>query len=322
MKKGQIGIELGTKHLRICTTGKDQFLRLKNVIAINQQMQIAATGNDAFLMFEKEPHEIQIITPMTHGVIGDYTNMRLLLSTVLRKYFRRLRKYQVYIAAPADITGVEKRAFYDLVWESAARVKEVHLLSKPMLDALGAGLDVYEPCGNMMIDFGSDTTEISVISLGGIVKSRLLKYGGSQIDQWIIQRMKREYNIDIGRRTAERLKIRYSKNDEDKNVVIKGRDLVTGLPKKMTVAASIPEEKVKDYIYEVILEARRILEVIPPELASDIMINGIYMTGGGASFQKIKPWMEEELKMPVYISQQPDDSVIRGLKLLMMSESK
>lgn len=322
MKKGQIGIELGTKHLRICTREKEQFLRLKNVIAIDQQMHVAATGNEAFLMYEKEPHEIQIITPMTHGVIGDYTNMRLLLTTVFAKYFRRFKKYKVCIAAPSDITGVEKRAFYDLVWESAGRIKEVRLLAKPMLDAIGAGLNVYEPCGNMMIDFGADTTEISVISLGGIVRSRLLKYGGNQIDQWIISKMKRGYNIDIGQKTAERLKIQYSKNEEEKNALIKGRDLVTGLPKKMSVPASIPEEKVRDYIYEVMLEAKGILEVIPPELASDIMVNGIYITGGGASFQTIKPWMEEELKIPVHLGQQPEDSVIRGLKALMMNESK
>lgn len=317
MKKGQIGIELGTKHLRICTKEKEQFLRIKNLIAIDHQGKIAATGNEAFLMYEKEPHEIQMIAPITNGVIGDYTNMRLLLSAIMQKYFRHFRKYTVNVASPVDITGVERRAFYDLIWESVRKLRDVRLIPKPILAAAGSGIDIYQPSGNMMIDFGAGTTEISVMSLGGIVKSRLLSYGGNQIDQWLVHRMKREYNMNIGRKSAERLKIQYSKNENEKSTVIKGRDLVSGLPTKKTVMISVAEEKVKDYIHEVTMEAKAILEIIPPELASDIMVHGIYLSGGGASFGKIGLWMEEELGIPVHAAKQPEDSVIRGLKMLM-----
>lgn len=317
MKKGQIGIELGTKNLRICTKEREQFLRVKNLIAIDSQGKIAAIGNEAFLMYEKEPHEIQMIAPMLHGVIGDYTNMRLLLSAIIQKYFRHFRKYTVNIAAPVDITGVEKRAFYDLIWESVRKIREIRLIPKPILAAAGSGIDIYQPSGNMMIDLGADTTEISVMSLGGIVKSRLFPYGGNQIDQWLVHRMKREYNMNIGRKSAERLKIQYSKNETEKNVLIKGRDLVSGLPSKKSVSTSVAEKKVKDYIHEITIEAKAILEIIPPELASDIMVHGIYISGGGASFGKTGIWMEEELGIPVHVSKQPEDSVARGLKVLM-----
>ncbi len=238
MKKGQIGIELGTKHIRVCTREKEQYVRIKNMIAIDGEANIRAVGNEAFRMYEKEPSNIQMIAPITSGVIGDYTNMRLLLAAVLRKYFRYFRKCTVDVAAPSDITGVEKRAFYDLVWESGRRLRDVRLVSKPMLAAIGSGLDVNAPCGNMIIDFGAGTTEISVISLGGIVKSRLLKFGGDQIDQWIVHKVRRLYNIDIGRRSAERLKLQYSKNEDEKQVVMKGRDLLSGLPGKITVPVS------------------------------------------------------------------------------------
>lgn len=317
MKKGQIGIELGTKNLRICTKEREQFLRVKNLIAIDSQGKIAAIGNEAFLMYEKEPHEIQMIAPMLHGVIGDYTNMRLLLSAIIQKYFQHFRKYTVNIAAPVDITGVEKRAFYDLIWESVRKIREIRLIPKPILAAAGSGIDIYQPSGNMMIDLGADTTEISVMSLGGIVKSRLFPYGGNQIDQWLVHRMKREYNMNIGRKSAERLKIQYSKNETEKNVLIKGRDLVSGLPSKKSVSTSVAEKKVKDYIHEITIEAKAILEIIPPELASDIMVHGIYISGGGASFGKTGIWMEEELGIPVHVSKQPEDSVVRGLKVLM-----
>ena len=317
MKKGHIGIELGTRHLRICTKEKEQFLRVKNMIAIDENGKVAAAGNEAFLMYEKEPHEIQILFPVAGGVIGDYTNMRLLLSVIFRKYFRHFRKYSVGVAAPEDITVVERRAFYDLVWESAGRLKDVSLYSKPMLAAVGCGMDISRPCGNMLIDCGAGTTELSVLSLGGIVKSRLLKYGGNQIDQWIVHRMKRQYNIDIGKKSAERLKIQYAKNSGEKDVTVKGRDLISGLPRKMTVPSSVAEEKVKNYFHDVAREAKAVLEAVPPELASDIMVHGIYITGGGSLFPKAAGWMEEELGISVCAAPGPEESVIRGLRTWM-----
>ncbi|MCI5622474.1 MULTISPECIES: rod shape-determining protein [Anaerostipes] len=317
MKKGQIGIELGTRNLRICIQGKEQFLKMKNLIAMDCYGKISAIGNEAFLMLEKEPREIQMIAPVHCGVIGDYTNMRLLLTSVFRKYFRHFRKYTVNVAIPVDITGVERRAFSDLIWESVRHLREVHLIPKPVLAAMGNGIDVSKPSGNLIVDFGAGTTEISVISLGGIVSSRLIPFGGNQIDQWLVHQMKREYNINIGKKSAERLKMQYSKCENDKSVIIKGRDLVSGLPRKTWVPVLAAEKKVRDYIHEITMETKALLEIVPPELASDIIAHGIYTSGGGAAFSKAESWMEEELGIQVHSMKEPEDSVIRGLKILI-----
>lgn len=323
MKKGLIGIELGSKNLRIYSKEKDQILRLKNVIALTEDSETAAVGNEAFSMYEKEPHQIQIITPMVHGVIGDYTNMRRLLAQILRRYLRKLKKYEFYMAVPSDITGVERRAFYDLMLESFRSVKEVRLCPKPMADAVGLGIDVGAPCGNMVINMGADTTEISVISLGGIVRSRLVKQGGSQIDQWMISKLKRNHNIEIGMKSAERLKLLYARREEEgKPACVKGRDLVSGLPKKIQVPGDLAEEKVRSYVNDIIIEAKAMLEVIPPELASDIMVEGIYLSGGSSSFQKIPEWMEDAIGIHIRTGEQPEESVVRGLKTMMNKDYK
>lgn len=321
MKKGHIGIELGTRYLRICTKEKEQFLRMNNMAALDHGGRIVRIGNDAYSVYEKEPKSIQLVSPMSGGVISDYTNMRRMLQGIMRKYFRHFRKYSIYTAVPSDITNVEKRAFYDLMSECCTRVRKITLLPKPVLCAGGCGMDLGKACGNMIVDMGADTTEISVVSLGGIVKSRLLRFGGNQIDQWVMFQMKRKYHLNIGRKTAEYLKIQYSKSSDEIKQKIKGRDFITGLPKEIQVSVSVPEEKVKAYIYRVITEVKAMLETVLPEVASDIMMQGIYLAGGGASFRKIPVWMEEELGIPVHVAKQPEDSVIRGLKA-QMSESK
>ncbi len=179
MKTAQLGIELGTRHLRICTRDKEEFLKIKNMIAFDEDAKLKAFGNEAFAMYEKQPYSIHVVKPMEHGVISDYTNMRYLLGTVLDHYFKRIRKTGSYDRSSSGYyEDVEKRAFEDLAWESASRVKDVTLVPKPILAAIGSGIDVNAPCGNMIIDIGASTTEISVISLGGIVTSRLLPYGG------------------------------------------------------------------------------------------------------------------------------------------------
>lgn len=317
MPKGKIGIELGSRYLRICASDKDDISHVSSVIALNQQMELVAIGNEAYSMFEKEPYAIHIISPMTHGVIGDYTNMRLLLRTLMSSYAKRFRKYHYMVAAPVDISNIEKRAFYDLIWEASPRVKGIELLAKPMVDAVGLGIKVKEPRGNMVVNFGADTCEISVISLGGIVGSRLLKVGGNQLDHWIVGYMRRHEKIEIGRKTAQNFKYQYAKSEElDKSFLLKGRDVVTGLPISTKVPLSVIDERIHNYVLEVCMEVRNMLEVIPPELAADIMIEGIYISGGGAHFKKMNHWMEEVLQIPIRTSAGPQESVIRGLKEL------
>lgn len=314
MKTAQLGIELGTRHLRICTRDKEEFLKIKNMIAFDEDAKLKAFGNEAFAMYEKHPYSVNVIKPMEHGVISDYTNMRYLLGTVLDRYFKRIRKSDLYVAVPVDITNVEKRAFEDLLWESASRVKNVTLVPKPILAAMGSGIEVNAPCGNMIIDIGAGTTEISVISLGGIVTSRLLPYGGDMIDEWIRDYVKKNYKLVIGTRSARRLKIAYAKNEDKEAALIKGRDLVSGLPKEVKIPIKIVEEKAKSMINEISMQAKAVLESITPELASDIMNQGIYVSGGGASFAKTAQWIGHEFKISVHIKEQPENHVILGMQ--------
>ena len=179
------------------------------------------------------------------------------------------------IAVPVDITNVEKRAFEDLAWESASRVKDVTLVPKPILAAIGSGIDVDAPCGNMVIDIGASTTEISVISLGGIVTSRLLPYGGDQIDEWIRDYVKKNYKLAIGTRSARHLKLAYAKIEDKEAAMIKGRDLVSGLPKQEKIPIQIVEEKAHSQVRDICVQVKAVLESITPELASDIMNQGI-----------------------------------------------
>lgn len=314
MKTAQLGIELGSRHLRICTPNKEEFFKIKNMIAFDEDDKVKAIGDEAFDMYEKQPYSVRVIKPMEHGVISDYTNMRYLLGTVLDKYFKRIRKSEIYIAVPVDITNVEKRAFDDLAWEAAGKVKEIKLVEKPVLAAMGSGINVEAPCGNMIIDIGASTTEISVISLGGIVESKLLPYGGDQIDQWIKDYVKKNYKLEIGMKSARKLKIAYANGEMEEDVSIKGRDIVSGLPKEVKIPASIVEEKARDQIREICMQAKAVLEVITPELATDIVNEGIYVSGGGSSFSKTKEWVEEELKVTVHIKPQSQDHVILGLQ--------
>ena len=310
MKTAQLGIELGTRHLRICTRDKEEFLKIKNMIAFDEDAKLKAFGNEAFAMYEKQPYSIHVVKPMEHGVISDYTNMRYLLGTVLDHYFKRIRKTGLMIAVPVDITNVEKRAFEDLAWESASRVKDVTLVPKPILAAIGSGIDVNAPCGNMIIDIGASTTEISVISLGGIVTSRLLPYGGDQIDEWIRDYVKKNYKLAIGTRSARHLKLAYAKIEDKEAAMIKGRDLVSGLPKQEKIPIQIVEEKAHSQVRDICVQVKAVLESITPELASDIMNQGIYVSGGGAAFPKTAEWIKEEFKIPVHIADRPEDHVI------------
>ena len=290
MKTTQLGIELGSRHLRIAATKKEEFLKIKNMIAFDEDDKVKAIGDEAFDMYEKQPYSVRVIKPMEHGVISDYTNMRYLLGTVL------------------------DRAFDDLAWEAAGKVKDIKLIEKPILAAIGSGIDVEAPCGNMIIDIGAGTTEISVISLGGIVESRLLPYGGDQIDEWIKDYVKKNYKLEIGMKNARRLKMAYAENETQQDISVKGRDIVSGLPKEVKIPAAIVEEKARDQIREICMQAKAVLEVVTPELATDIVNEGIYISGGACGFTKTEEWIKEELKVTVHIKPEPQDHVILGMQ--------
>ena len=285
------------------------------MIAFDEDAKLKAFGNEAFAMYEKQPYSIHVVKPMEHGVISDYTNMRYLLGTVLDHYFKRIRKTGLMIAVPVDITNVEKRAFEDLAWESASRVKDVTLVSKPILAAIGSGIVVDAPCGNMIIDIGASTTEVSVISLGGIVTSRLLPYGGDQIDEWIRDYVKKNYKLAIGTRSARHLKLAYAKIEDKEAAMIKGRGSCerTSKTRRRYQFRSL-KKRLNSQVRDICVQVKAVLESITPELASDIMNQGIYVSGGGAAFPKTAEWIKEEFKIPVHITDRPEDHVILGMQ--------
>lgn len=223
------------------------------------------------------------------------------------------------MAVPTDITEVEKRAFYDLIRMTGVREKKVLFVEKPIADALGVGLDVNNAQGIMVIDIGADTTEISILSLGGIVLSKLIKTGGNKFDEAIITMIKKEYNLIIGKKTAEILKIRLCSIDseESQSMSVVGRDVVTGLPIEQEITRSVLEDAMEEYFHIIVDEARMILERTPPELAADIIDEGIYLTGGSSSLSRLIDMLSLATELETNVYNNPDESVIRGIERII-----
>ena len=265
--------------------------------------------------FGRTPNEIKAIRPMKDGVIADFTGTQLMLRNIVTKVCQRynIGKPRVVVGVPSGITEVEERAVEEAVLYAGAR--EVYLIEEPMAAAIGANMDVAEPSGNIIVDIGGGTTEVAVISLGGIVVSNSLRVAGDELDEDIVNYVKREYNLAIGETTAEQIKkqigcaIPLMTVEE---MEVKGRDLNTGLPKNIIMNSTQAEEAIKYSIYEIIEIVKNTLEKTPPELASDIAEKGIVLAGGGALIKNLDKLLSEKTGMPVYVADNPLDSVVRG----------
>ena len=312
-----IGIDLGTKSIKIYKKNKGIILTEHNLIAQDNKKNIVAAGDEAFEMLEKAPNTYTVSYPVRNGVIADFDNMIKLLNLFLKKVNCTksfLSKNMVYISVPCDISEVEKRAIFDLVSHSNASIKKTYLIDKPIAAALGAGIDVLSPEGNMVIDIGGDTTEVSVISLGGIVRSSLIPTGGNIIDEGIKNIVKKHYNVLIGSRTAEQVKIKLaSAVSEDNRIKIYGRDVVSGLPKQIEIESDLIKEAIKEHLKMIIETVRLILEKTPPELSADIIDRGIYLVGGGALLNDLNELIYKETNLKVILVDDPSNSVIRGV---------
>ncbi len=320
MAGNTFGIDLGTSNIKIYNYAKKQVLNEKNMIAIERKDTIYATGDLAFEMFERTPDYIQVSSPINNGVIADIDSMQVLLKKMLTKAAgTSLRSSNYIMAVPTDITEVEKRAFYDLIRMTGVREKKVLFVEKPIADALGVGLDVNHAQGIMVIDIGADTTEISILSLGGIVLSKLIKTGGNKLDEAIIAMIKKEYNLVIGKKTAETLKIRLCSIDSDDSqaMAVVGRDVVTGLPVEQEITVSVLEEAMEEQFHMIVDEARMILERTPPELAADIIDQGIYLTGGSSSLARLIDMLSLATELEANVYNNPDESVIRGIERII-----
>ncbi len=304
-----MGIDLGTANTLVHVKGRGIVLREPSVVAIKSDTgDILAVGEEAKRMIGRTPGNIVAIRPMKDGVIADFDVTQAMLKYFIAKAMNSktlISKPRVVVGVPSGVTEVEKRAVIDAAQQAGAR--EAYLIEEPMAAAIGAGLPVEDATGSMVVDIGGGTTEIAVISLGGIVTSRSIRVGGDEMDSAIVQYIKRMYNLMIGERTAEDIKIEIGTAivtpDTDRTMDIRGRDLVSGLPKTLTIQAKEIREALNEPIYKIIDAVKSTLEKTPPELAADVMDHGIMMTGGGALLTNLDKLLSQETGMPVLVSE-------------------
>ncbi|SET39357.1 rod shape-determining protein [[Clostridium] polysaccharolyticum] len=321
MAKKVFGIDFGTSVIKIFKKGEGIVVDEKNVVATKKK-KLYAGGNDAYDMFEKAPENITVSYPMRAGVIAEIENMRMLLDYFVQtKCFKKGVKSaaEFVVAVPTNITEVEKRAFDELVRNAVPKIKDVVLIEKPIVAALGIGLDVVSPRGVMTVDIGADTTEIGIISLGGIVLSKLIPVGGNKIDETIQLLVKKNHNLYIGRKTAEMIKMELGSAVEAEETAMKvfGRDVVTGLPKQQEIDSSLVCSAVREHLYTIVDAIKMILEHTPPEITSDIIDSGIFLTGGSAKIKELDKLISEETDLMVNVSEDCENSVARGLGVVM-----
>lgn len=311
-----MGIDLGTANTLVHLKGKGIVLREPSVVAIQRDTgEVLAVGEEAKQMIGRTPGNIVAIRPLKDGVIADFDVTQAMLKYFIRKSIdtKSFIRPRVVVGVPSGVTEVEKRAVIDATMQAGAR--EAYLIEEPMAAAIGAGLPVHEPTGNMVVDIGGGTTEVAVISLGGIVTSRSIRIGGDEMDESIVQYIKRTYNLMIGERTAEEIKTSIGAAivpDTDHGMDIRGRDLVSGLPKTLNIKASEVQQALNEPVMGIIEAVKVTLEKTPPELASDIMDRGIVMTGGGSLLRGLDRLLSKETGMPVYISEDALSCVALG----------
>ena len=311
-----IGIDLGTANILVSLKGKGIVLKEPSVVAIDRKTgEILATGHEAKEMLGRTPESIKAVRPMKDGVIADFTATQLMLKNIIKKVCQRYNagRPRVVVGVPSGITEVEERAVEEAVLHAGA--KEVYLIEEPMAAAIGANLDVAEPTGNIIVDIGGGTTEVAVISLGGIVVSNSLRTAGDELDQDILNYVKREMNLAIGDITAEQIKIEIGCATPlmtEASMEISGRDLTTGLPRNAIITSTQVEEAMKESIFEIVDIIKATLERTPPELASDIVEKGIVLAGGGALIKNIDKLISLKTEMPVYIAEDPLECVVKG----------
>jgi len=312
-----IGIDLGTANTLVYIKGKGIVLREPSVVAINKNTgKVLAVGNEAKNMIGRTPGNIVAIRPMKDGVIADFDVTEKMLRHFIEKVGGKnsFKSPRIVVCFPSGVTEVEKRAIEEATKSAGAR--EVGLLEEPMAAAIGAGLPVGEPTGSMVVDIGGGTTEVAIISLGGVVTSMSLRVAGDELDQAIIAYIKKQYNLMIGERTSENIKIQlgsaYELDEKAENMQIRGRDLISGLPKVVEIGEDEVREALREPVYSIIDAIKTTLEKTPPELAADIMDKGIMLTGGGALLKGIDALIANETHMPVNIADIPLDCVAVG----------
>ena len=311
-----IGIDLGTASILVYVKGKGVVLKEPSVVAFDRDTnRIKAIGEEARLMLGRTPGNIVAVRPLRQGVISDYTVTEKMLKYFIQKAVgkQRFRKPLISICVPSQVTEVERKAVEDAAFQAGAR--DVKIIEEPIAAAIGAGIDIARPCGNMIVDIGGGTSDIAVISLGGTVVSASIKIAGDDFDDAIVRYMRKKHNLLIGERTAEDIKIRIgsaSPRPESVTVDVRGRNLVTGLPKTITVTSEETEEALKDTTSQIVEAVHSVLEKTPPELAADIADRGIVLTGGGSLLYGLEELIESKTGITTMTAEDPMTAVAIG----------
>ena len=316
-----IGIDLGTANVLIYIKGQGIVLNEPSVVAIDSETKKPlAVGTEAREMLGRTPGRVQAIRPMKDGVIADFNLTEIMLNHYIRKVNGKsfLSRPRILICCPSNITQVEKNAIKEAAERTGA--KKVFLEEEPKVAAIGAGMDISKPSGNMVIDIGGGTTDIAILSLGGIVTSCSVKVAGNTFDTDIIKYIKDKYKLLVGDRTAEEIKMRIGSvypSETVEKMEVRGRDLVTGLPHTITLSSDEVEEALRESVYLLVHQAKNVLEQTPPELSADIIDKGIVITGGGALIKGFDQLLSHELKVPVFIAESPLTCVAEGTGILL-----
>jgi rod shape-determining protein MreB len=311
-----IGIDLGTASVLVYIKGKGVVLREPSVVAFDRDTnKIKAIGEEARLMLGRTPGNIVAVRPLRQGVISDYTVTEKMLKYFIQKAVgkHRFRKPRISVCVPSGVTEVEKKAVEDATYQAGAR--EVAIIEEPIAAAIGAGIDISRPCGNMIVDIGGGTTDIAVISLGGTVVSTSVKIAGDDFDDAIVRYMRKKHNLLIGERTAEEIKIKIGSaypRPESVSMEVRGRNLVTGLPKTIVVTSEETEEALKETTSQIVEAVHSVLEKTPPELAADIADRGIVLTGGGCLLYGIEQLIQEKTGITTMTAEDPMTAVAIG----------
>lgn len=316
------GIDLGTSNIKIYNGINDAYFLEKNMIAIEGKDNLLAYGDSAFEMYEKAPDYIEISFPLCNGVIADIGNMQTLMKYFVNDLFKgTVRPADYYIAVPTDVTDVEKRAFYELVKDSNIKAKNVYMIEKAVADGLGMDIDIKTSQGVLVVDVGYDTTEISILSLGGIVVSKLIKTGGNKFDEAIKGAARKEYNLVIGSKTAEKVKYAiHEMETKGKDAIVYGRDIITGLPVEKAISVDLVYECLHEHFMTIIDNVKVILERTPPELGADIYRHGIFLTGGASQIDYFANLLHEETGLVVNVDEEPMATVIKGISTIIKQE--
>ena len=316
-----IGIDLGTANVLIYIKGQGIVLNEPSIVAIDSDSKkILAVGHQAREMLGRTPGKVQAIRPMKDGVIADFEITEMMLNSFIKKVNGKsfLSRPRILICCPSNITPVEKNAIKEAAERTGAR--KVFLEEEPKVAAIGAGLDISKPSGNMVIDIGGGTTDIAILSLGDIVTSESIKVAGNTFDNDIIKYIKDKYKLLVGERTAEEIKMAIGTvfpGSRNEKMEVRGRDLVTGLPHSITITSDEVEEGLRESVYTIVHAAKGILEQTPPELSADIIDKGIVLTGGGSMVDGFSQLLSQELKVPVFIAESPLTCVAEGTGVLL-----